>query len=113
MVRTAARLKMGYYPLPESEAGKIRQLLSYPARASVIDPCVGTGTALNLITYVAAVERYGVELDARRAEAARATGIRVIQVNTFDAHARVESFSQLYFKPAVRFRDQPQRQQTA
>jgi len=99
MARKAARLKMGYYPLPELEARNIHRLLSYPAQASVIDPCVGTGAALNLITAGAALERYGVELDARRAEAARATGIRVIQGNAFDAHAKVESFSLLYLNP--------------
>ena len=99
MARSAARLKMGYYPLPESEGRNIRLLLSYPAQASVIDPCVGTGAALNLITAGTAVERYGVELDAQRAEVARASGIRVIQGNAFDAHAKVESFSLLYLNP--------------
>jgi len=99
MARTAARLKMGYYPLPESEAQNIRLLLSYPDRASVIDPCAGKGAALNLITSGAGVERYGIELDAQRAEAARASGLRVIQGNAFDAHAKVESFSLLYLNP--------------
>ena len=74
-------------------------LLNYPAQASVIDPCVGTGAAFNLITTSGTVERYGVELDARRADQARATGIRVIQGNAFDAHAKVESFSLLYLNP--------------
>lgn len=99
MARSAARLKMGHYPLPEAEARKIRLLLSYPDQASVIDPCVGTGAAFNLITAGAAVERYGIELDARRAEEARITGIRVVQGNSFDAHAKVESFSLLYLNP--------------
>jgi hypothetical protein len=99
MARNAARLKMGHYPLPEPEAGRIRMLLNYPAQASVIDPCVGTGAAFNLITDGATVERYGIELDARRADQARTTGIRVIQGNAFDAHAKVESFSLLYLNP--------------
>ena len=41
MARSAARLKMGYYPLPESEGAKLRELLSFTGPASVIDPCVG------------------------------------------------------------------------
>ena len=49
-MRSAARLKMGYYPLPESEGTKLRALLSFANPASVIDPCVGQGTALNLVT---------------------------------------------------------------
>jgi Uncharacterised methyltransferase family (DUF6094) len=99
MARSAAKLKMGHYPLPEAEARKIRLLLSYPDQASVIDPCIGTGAAFNLITHDATVERYGIELDTRRAEQARATGIRVIQGNAFDAHAKVETFSLLYLNP--------------
>lgn len=45
-MRNAARLKMCYYPLPESEGVKLRPLLSYSRPASVIDPCVGQGAAL-------------------------------------------------------------------
>jgi hypothetical protein len=99
MARSAARLKMGHYPLPEAEARRIWSLLTYPNQASVIDPCIGTGAAFNLITESASVERYGIELDARRAEQARATGIRVIQGNAFDAYAKVETFSLLYLNP--------------
>ena len=99
MARSASRLKMGHFPLPEAEARKIRTLLNYPNRASVVDPCVGTGAAFNLITAGATLDRYGVELDARRAEQARATGIRVIHGNAFDAHTKVESFSLLYLNP--------------
>lgn len=65
----------------------------------MIDPCVGTGAAFDLITDGAHVDRYGIELDARRADQARATGIRVIQGNAFDAHAKAESFSLLYLNP--------------
>lgn len=69
-MRSAARLKMGYYPLPESEGKKLRALLSFASSASVIDPCVGQGTALQLVTSDAPVRRYGVELDAERANIA-------------------------------------------
>jgi hypothetical protein len=76
MARSAARLKMGYYPLPESEGAKLRELLSFTGPASVVDPCVGQGTALNLITQGADVRRHGVELDAERALVASAKGSR-------------------------------------
>ena len=49
-MRNVARLKMGYYPLPEAEGVKLRSLLSFVGPASVIDPCVGQGTALHLVT---------------------------------------------------------------
>ena len=53
-MRNVARLKMGYYPLPEAEGVKLRSLLSFAGPASVIDPCVGQGTALHLVTSDAA-----------------------------------------------------------
>jgi len=98
-MRSAARLKMGYYPLPESEGKKLRALLSFPSPASVIDPCVGQGTALELVTSDASVWRYGVELDAERAHIAGSKGIETIHGNAFDTIARPESFSLLYLNP--------------
>jgi len=98
-MRSAARLKMGYYPLPESEGKKLRALLSFASPASVIDPCVGQGTALELVTSDAPVRRYGIELDAERARIASSKGIETIQGNTFDAIAKPESFSLLYLNP--------------
>jgi len=99
MARNAARLKMGYFPLPEAEAHRIRSLLSFPEPCCVVDPCAGKGTALNLITAGVPALRFGVELDTARAEEAAKTGIRMIQGNVFDAHAKVESFSVLYLNP--------------
>ncbi|MGC2225077.1 MAG: DUF6094 domain-containing protein [Methylocella sp.] len=98
-MRNAARLKMGYYPLPEREGEKIRALLSFASPASVIDPCVGQGTAFQLVTSDAPVRRYGIELDAERARIASTKGIEIIQGNTFDAIAKPESFSLLYLNP--------------
>jgi hypothetical protein len=98
-MRSAARLKMGYYPLPESEAKKLRALLSFDGPATVIDPCVGQGTALHLVASDAPIRRYGVELDAERARIANSKGIGTIQGNTFDAIAEPESFSLLYLNP--------------
>lgn len=98
MARSVARLKMGYHPLPESEGAKLRELLTFTGQASVVDPCVGQGTPLDLVTCSADVCRYGVELDAERALAASAKGIETIQRNAFDAVATPETFSLLYLK---------------
>jgi hypothetical protein len=99
MARNVARLKMGYYPLPASDAEVLCELLHFPEHSSAIDPCVGTGAALETITHGATVDRHGVELDTERAEQAVRSGIRTIQGNAFDAHAKVESFSILYLNP--------------
>jgi hypothetical protein len=72
MARNSAGLKLSCFPLPEAEGRKVRSLLEF----SVIDPCAGRGTALNLILAGAPVLRFGVELDTRRAEETATTGIR-------------------------------------
>ncbi len=95
MARNAARLKMGYYPLPESEAVRLRALLNFSGPASVVDPCVGQGTAFDIITQGAEVRRYGLELDAERAVIAQSKGVETIQGNAFDSVAKPESFSLL------------------
>ena len=82
--------------------GRVFVVLSGPARQFVnedIDPCVGQGTALHLVTGDAQVLRYGVELDAERARIASTNGIETIQGNALDAIARPESFSLLYLNP--------------
>jgi predicted RNA methylase len=78
---------------------KLRSLLSFAGPASVIDSCVGQGTALQLITSEAPARRYGVELDAERARIASANGVETILGNAFDANARPESFSLPYMNP--------------
>ena len=71
-MRNVARLKMGYYPLPEAEGVKLRSLLSFAGLAPVIDPCVGQGTALQVATSDAPVRRFGVST-GRMASSAFAT----------------------------------------
>ena len=51
----------------------------------------------------AAVRRYGIELDAYRAEEARKVLDDVIQGSAFDTHAPVDSFSLLYLNPPYDF----------
>lgn len=99
-MRSVARIKLGYYPLPSPEGSRLRKLLNFsPDRTSVLDPCAGTGAALLQLTEQAHVERYAVELDADRARLCRENGIDTLQANLFDVHSRVESFSLLYLNP--------------
>jgi predicted RNA methylase len=99
-MRSVARIKLGYYPLPPSEGSRLRSLLRFPTKsASVLDPCAGTGAALLQLTEDAAVERHGVELDAERALQTREAGIDTIHGNIFDVQSRVERFSLLYLNP--------------
>ena len=99
MARLASRIKLGYYPLPEAEARRIRRCLQFPAESAALDPCAGTGTALRLITEAADCRRYGVELDSFRAAEAKTILDEVVQGSVFDSHCPVESFSLLYLNP--------------
>ena len=50
-MRNVARIKLGYYPLPQQADKRLRKLLEFSAGiASVVDPCVGTGAALHQLT---------------------------------------------------------------
>ena len=103
-MRTQARLKLGYYPLPEAEARRIRALLHFPNETvSVLDPCAGTGTALTLLSEGASAKRCGIELDAYRSDEAAKMLDQVIQGSAFDVHAPVESFSLIYVNPPYDF----------
>ena len=99
-MRNVARIKLGYYPLPPAEGARLRRLLNFPAEsASVVDPCVGTGAAIEQLTDGTNTKRYGIELDAERARQAAEGGIETVHANFFDVHAKVESFSLLYLNP--------------
>jgi 16S rRNA G966 N2-methylase RsmD len=71
----------------------------FPESSSAIDPCAGDGAAFEAITSGAGVLRYGIELDAYRAEQARQRIPNVIQGNTLEVQCAVESFGLLYLNP--------------
>ena len=103
-MRIAARTKLGFYPLPLSEAERMRRFLAFSDRqCCALDPCVGDGVAFAEIASGDNVLRYGVELDAGRAERARTKGIDVIHGNCFDVQCPVESFSLIYLNPPYDF----------
>src|SRR6267378_8032860 len=101
-MRLEGRMQLGYFPLHQREAQRMRRFLHFPNEpASTLDPCAGTGAALVAITENSCSRRYGIELDAHRALEARTTLDEVIQGNAFDAKAPVESFSLLYLNPRI------------
>ena len=111
-MRIVARLKLGYYPLPVEQGPMLRARLAFPeAPTSALDPCCGTGAALHALTGGSNSTLYGVELDANRAEAAKANGIQTIQANVFDVRARVERLSFLYLNPPYDFEVGPRTNQ--
>ncbi len=103
-MRLAGRERLGFYPLPTSEAERIRRCLRFPdQQCSALDPCIGDGAAFAVITSDKKVLRQGVELDAGRTEQARSKGSDVIHGNCFDVQSPVESFSLIYLNPPYDF----------
>ena len=50
-MRIQGKLRLGYFPLPLTEALRIRACLQYPVSPySAIDPCIGDGTAFLTVT---------------------------------------------------------------
>jgi hypothetical protein len=78
--------------------------LVFPGKpCSALDPCAGDGAAFTQIASDKKVLRYGVELDAGRAEQSHTKGIEVIHGNCFDVQSPVESFSLIYLNPPYDF----------
>ncbi len=98
-MRNAARIKLGYYPLPVEEARHIRPLLVSSAPYSAIDPCVGDGTALIEITWNTGAHLAGIELDADRAAASTQNGIATVHGSAFECRVLADSCSLLYLNP--------------
>lgn len=112
-MRLTGRERLGCYPLPMREAERIRRFLAFPDKqCCALDPCVGNGSAFAEIASGEKVLRYGVELDAGRAEQARAKGNDTTHGNCFNVQCPVESFSLIYLNPPYDFEigeEKPQR----
>jgi len=101
-LRFKGKSRLGFYPLPSSEAQRIRRFLQLPCTpSSAIDPCIGDGVAFEVITSGAEVFRYGIELDAYRAEQARQRIPNIVQGNTLEVQCPVECFGLLYLNPPL------------
>lgn len=99
-MRAIAAMLLGYYPLPASEASRIRNALAFPAEpVTALDPCAGTGAALTEITSGANVVRLGIELDSLRAEQARSLLNQVIHGDAIQTRCPSGSVSLLYLNP--------------
>lgn len=103
-MRNAGRLKLGYYPLPHSEAQRLRSHLAFPKEQfAALDPCVGGGTAFHIMVDQTSALPYGIELDSYRTEQARQFGIPVIHGDALEVHCAVDSLSFLYLNPPYDF----------
>ena len=111
-MRLAGRMRLGFFPLPQAEAKRIHSFLEFPDHnCPALDPCIGDGVAFSQIASGEKILRYGIELEANRAEAARALVNDVIQGNCFDVQCPAASLSLIYLNPPYDFEISEQRSQ--
>jgi len=98
-MRPHGQTKLGFFPLPVAEAKRIKNWLTFPKTFSALDPCIGDGVAFTYLLHNVSCNRYGIEVDANRAEQARALEIETLQANTMDVRCQTETVSLLYLNP--------------
>jgi len=98
-MRPHGKTKLGFFPLPVLEVGRLKNCLAFPLEFSALDPCVGDGVAFKDLVERTEARRYGIEIDANRAEQANLLGIETLQANTMDVRCQAEAVSLLYLNP--------------
>lgn len=84
-------------PVPEAE--RLKHCLASASEFSALDPCVGDGVAFTRLLDRVTAHRYGIEIDAYRAEQAKGLGIETLQANAMDVKCPPEAMSLLYLNP--------------
>src|SRR6266536_4418291 len=98
-MRPHGKTKLGFFPLPVPEAERLKNCLAFASEFAALDPCVGDGLAFTHLLHGVTAHRYGIEIDANRAEQARALGIETVQANALDVRCPPEAVSLLYLNP--------------
>ena len=98
-MRPHGQTKLGFFPLPVREAARLKNWLAFASEFSALDPCVGDGMAFTHLLHGVTAHRYGIEIDANRAEQAKGLGIETLQANTMDVKCPPEAVSLLYLNP--------------
>ncbi|MGO9089028.1 MAG: DUF6094 domain-containing protein [Candidatus Sulfotelmatobacter sp.] len=77
----------------------MKHALAFPEQFSALDPCVGNGVAFAHLLRDTRARPHGVEIDAYRAEQARALGVETLQADAMEVRCPAESLSLLYLNP--------------
>lgn len=97
MARLESQIKAGYYKTPV----EIVELICSFVRAEtsgtrIIDPCCGTGEALNIIANRLHAKTYGIEMDKTRAAQARQRLTKVVNSDLFRVRTKAGAYSLLF-----------------
>lgn len=99
-MRLAAQAKAGYYPTPLPVVRLLREMVQFPSVPfAALDPCCGTGEALQEFLAGSQGQGYGIELDLKRASEARKRLHRVIASPFECCQVSQNAFSVLWLNP--------------
>ena len=98
-MRPHGQTMLGFFPLPVTEANRLKNCLAFPERFSALDPCVGDGAAFAHLLRETRAYRYGIEIDTYRAEQAQALEIQTLQADAMEVRCPADSVSLLYPNP--------------
>jgi uncharacterized methyltransferase DUF6094 len=102
-MRPHGKAKLGFFPLPTAEAERLKNCLTFPDEFSAVDPCVGDGVAFTRLLRGSQARRYGIEIDADRAERSANLGVDTLQANTLNVRCPADALSLLYLNPPYDF----------
>ena len=102
-MRPHGKIRLGFFPLPVPEAERLKHCLAFPSEFCALDPCVGDGVAFSRLLEGTRARRYGIEIDANRADQATRLGIDTLHANTMDVRCPAEALSLLYLNPPYDF----------
>lgn len=103
-MRRAAKAIGGYYPTPDRVATFLSSWLvagTGPGQIRALDPCCGTGRALDLVTQdlTTPLCTVGVELNRERAAEAQGVLSRALHADVFKIRCTHQAFSLLFLNP--------------
>jgi tRNA1(Val) A37 N6-methylase TrmN6 len=104
VMRQAAKAIGGYYPTPDRVAAFLASWLvssTGPGEIRALDPCCGTGRALDLVTQDLSppLRTVGVELNRERAAEAQRILSRALHADVFKIRCTHQAFSLLFLNP--------------
>jgi SAM-dependent methyltransferase len=104
MARLASQAKAGFYPTPDTVCELIKTKMIFETGARLLDPCCGQGKTLARLADTAAesstITTYGIELDHKRAQQARAKLSRVLWGDALtEVKISPQAFGLLYLNP--------------
>lgn len=106
MARLASQSKLGYYPTPTEVISHLRRSLRFETGTRILDPCCGSGEAIEQLTTSLPVNTYGIELEQNRVLDASKRLHSVLWGDALrDVPVAYNQFDLIYLNPPYDFED--------